>query len=193
MRTETITRTVYTYQELMDSDEVDSRAKDNATEYLRGMAWHEEMITESLTNDLEYLLCLAADVTITSWSGFDQRRHVGFRVQFHSSDVNNDMQGAPTLDLDGDYEVRIKHDQSGYFPTPDRIDLTRMNEYGVWEIVDEDDEPEVFETVRAFANAVEAWLTRALEQEIMWFEHEDQLAALAEDNGFEFTADGEYV
>jgi len=190
MRTETVTRTIYTYAELMDSEQVSQRAKEKASEWLRNGTYVPEFVTESLENDAQAVLGNDAYVSILGWDA-DRGQKVDFHVDFAVPLPVSGIEDAPTLHLPDGYRVsgitRTVGDHGWWFS----INYTDGD--GVLCNLWPDDDPSIYEKVGDFLREFESWLVSLAVSEIEWMLSDEAIANYAEDGGFEFDADGDPV
>ena len=193
MRTETVTRTIYTYAELMDSEQVSGRAKEKAKEWLSNATYNPELVTESIETAAQEVLGDKANVNILGWDA-DRGQSVDFDAEFPTPLPGSEWEGAPTLDLPGEYRVfdttSVRRDYGWDFA------VCYLDEDGLWRDLWPDDNEEsesIYEKVRDFLREFEGWLVSIAVSEIDWLLSDECIANYAEDNGFEFDADGDPV
>ena len=190
MRTETVTRTIYTYAELMDSEQVSQRAKEKASEWLQSGTYNPELVTESLENSAQAVLGDKAYVKIRGWDA-DRGQSVEFDAEFWTPLPEHGWDDAPTLDLPGEYQVIINGNVRRIYEW--EFAVCYLGEDGVlWYAGREDDEG-IYEKVGDFLREFESWLVSLAVSEIEWMLSDEAIANYAEDGGFEFDADGDPV
>jgi len=191
MRTETVTRTIYTYAELMDSEQVSERAKEKASEWLRNGTYVPEFVTESLENSAQAVLGDKAYVNILGWDA-DRGQSVDFDAEFWTPLPDHcGWDDAPTLDLPGEYRVIANGNVRRNYGWEFAIGYT--DEDGVLCNLWPDDEEGIYEKVGDFLREFESWLVSLAVSEIEWMLSDEAIANYAEDGGFEFDADGDPV
>jgi len=191
MRTETVTRTIYTYAELMDSEQVSERAKERAADRLRDMAWEPGMVTETLQEAAQEVLGEDAYVKILGWDA-GRGQNVDFEAKYELPLVSSEWPDAPTFSMDGLYSPAYK------------VNLTRQarsdwgSEFFLYSVEDNEvqdawSDSVAYDRVYEFHRELESWLVGLAVSEIDHLNSDENIAAFAEANEVEFDEHGDLV
>ena len=189
MRTETVTRTIYTYAELMEASEVTQRAKDKATDSLRDIAWDPEFVTETLQEAAKAVVGDQGFIRVTGWDA-GRGQSVDFDGVFVTPLPDSGWDDAPTLELQDVIEIsKLPND---YYVRND-FSLAYWQEDRQHKLMHKDDYPFEYEVVGWFLWEFESWLVSLAVSEIDHLDSDENIASFAEANEFEFYADGSRV